>query len=132
MMPTPSTPGDIRISITNEGASSFSLTPLWFGFHDGGFDVFDVGAAASASLESLAEDGMTAGLEGDFEALGALGDRQGEANSTMALGAVLHGSAPPDEARKHYERALAIYREIGDRKGVAYACGNLGIITRIE
>ena len=30
------------------------LTPVWFGIHDGSFDLFDVGTAATAGLESLA------------------------------------------------------------------------------
>ena len=32
-------------------------TPFWVGFHNGGFDVFDLGAEASTELERLAEDG---------------------------------------------------------------------------
>jgi len=31
------------------------LTPVWVGFHDGGFDLYDNGAAVSAELERLAE-----------------------------------------------------------------------------
>jgi hypothetical protein len=69
--------GDIQVSITNEGNSDFFLTPLWFGFHDGTFDLFDPGAAASASLENLAEDGIVSGLQADFTAApGIPGDVQ--------------------------------------------------------
>jgi MYXO-CTERM domain-containing protein len=32
-------------------------TPFWVGFHNGGFDVFDAGAAASMEVERFAEDG---------------------------------------------------------------------------
>lgn len=46
--------------------TGFFLTPLWFGLHDGGFDLFDAGSPASSSLEDLAEDGITAGIEADF------------------------------------------------------------------
>ncbi len=35
---------DIRISITNQGNSDFFLTPLWFGLHDGNFDLFSPGS----------------------------------------------------------------------------------------
>ena len=42
----------------------FSLTPVYFGFHDGGFDAFDVGAAASPELADLAEIGVFGGLAG--------------------------------------------------------------------
>lgn len=46
-------------------------TPFWVGFHDGTFDTFDSGSAASAAMESLAEDGNTAPLSADFALSGA-------------------------------------------------------------
>lgn len=74
---TPTTSADFKITVTNEGNSSFTLTPLWFGFHDGSFDTFDAGSAASASLEALAEDGILNGLVDDFDAAGLAGVGQG-------------------------------------------------------
>ena len=56
----------LEISITNEGNSDFFVTPLWFGLHDGTHDIFNAGEAASAALQSLAEEGNVAGLQGDF------------------------------------------------------------------
>lgn len=49
---------DLRITVrnTSEIGGTFT-TPFYFGFHDGAFDLFDVGATASPGLESLAEDG---------------------------------------------------------------------------
>ena len=44
---TPSTPTDIQVTVTNEGNSDFTLTPLWFGFQNGGFDLFDPNSAPS-------------------------------------------------------------------------------------
>ncbi len=38
------------------------LTPVWIGFHDGTFDLYDRDAPASAELERLAEDGNTGPL----------------------------------------------------------------------
>ncbi len=67
--------GLVTISINNPGSASFSLTPLWYGFHDGGFDVFNPGQAASASLEALAEDGIVGGLQSDFSATAPLGQQ---------------------------------------------------------
>ena len=62
----------VRVTIRNLApAGGTFLTPVWVGFHDGTFDIYDSGAAASSSLESLAEDGMTSGLAGDFAASGA-------------------------------------------------------------
>lgn len=70
--------GDIKIDVTNEGNSDFFLTPVWFGFHNGAFDLFNPGEAVSSSLEALAEDGITSGLTADFTAApGVPGDIQG-------------------------------------------------------
>lgn len=41
-------------------------TPVWLGVHDGTFDLFTSGEAASAGLERLAEDGNTAPLSAVF------------------------------------------------------------------
>lgn len=72
--------GDVKLTFTNEGNSDFFLTPLWFGFHNGAFDLFDPGSMASTSLENLAEDGIVDGLQADFTAApGVPGDLQGVA-----------------------------------------------------
>ena len=47
------------------------LTPLLAAFHDGTFDTFDADAAASASLEALAEQGDPSGLIADAGFAGA-------------------------------------------------------------
>lgn len=36
--------------------------PIWLGFHDGSFDMFDIGVVADPDLEVLAEDGDTSAL----------------------------------------------------------------------
>ena len=62
----------VQISITNtQGESGLYLTPLFTAFHDGSFDPFDTGAAASASVEALAEEGDPSGLVADATAAGA-------------------------------------------------------------
>jgi hypothetical protein len=49
---------DLRVTIKNtSGSGGTFLTPAWLGFHDGSFDLFNVGEAASPGLEQLAEDG---------------------------------------------------------------------------
>ena len=59
----------VQVTFENlQPADGFYLTPVFAGFHDGSFDVFDAGTAASASLEAVAEDGMFAGLQADFTA----------------------------------------------------------------
>lgn len=62
----------INVSVTNEGNSDFFLTPLWFGLHDGSFDTFNAGEAASASLQSIAEEGAVGGLQSDFSSVTGL------------------------------------------------------------
>jgi len=50
----------IRIDIENPApVGGFFFTPVFLGFHDGTFDVFDSGGFASAQLEALAEGGDT-------------------------------------------------------------------------
>lgn len=57
----------VRLTVKNKApADGIFLTPLWAGFHDGSFDVFDSGSAASMELERLAEDGSIGGLSDLF------------------------------------------------------------------
>ncbi|YAF97167.1 MAG: spondin domain-containing protein [Nodularia sp. CChRGM 3473] len=65
------------------------VTPLWVGFHDGTFDIFNVGEVASESLERLAEDGATAPIASDFLASGA-----GVVEGTI-LGPGISPTSPP-------------------------------------
>ncbi|MEM0923859.1 MAG: spondin domain-containing protein [Pseudomonadota bacterium] len=49
---------ELRVTVTNtSNAGGTFLTPFYFGFHNGDFDLFEAGEAASAGLEVLAEDG---------------------------------------------------------------------------
>ncbi len=74
---SPSSPTDIQVTITNEGNSDFTLTPLWFAFQNGGFDLFDTGAAPSPGLELVAEDGGVGLLSTEFDAAGQPGSLDG-------------------------------------------------------
>ncbi len=58
-------------------------TPVWVGFHDGAFDLYDPGTLASSlpiagsqAIESIAEDGNAGPLSADFATLG-FGQTQG-------------------------------------------------------
>jgi hypothetical protein len=44
------------------------LTPVWIGFHDGTFDLYNGGEAVTPEFERLAEDGNTVPLSGLFTA----------------------------------------------------------------
>lgn len=63
---------DVVVTVTNVAPTNGSfLTPLWFGFHDGSFDMFDVGASASMGIERIAEDGAAGMLGAEFMSSGA-------------------------------------------------------------
>ncbi len=62
-------PFTIRVTIENLApARGNLLTPVWIGFHDGTFDLFNQGEVISPALERLAEDGNTAPLSAMFAA----------------------------------------------------------------
>lgn len=49
---------EIRVSVRNTSdTGGTALTPFFAGFHDNSFDIYNLGEAASAGLEALAEDG---------------------------------------------------------------------------
>ena len=83
---------DLRVTIRNTApAGGVALTPLWFGFHDGSFDLFEPGTPASAGLEQLAEDGDSQGLAAELRQADAdgqgfvIGQPRGAAASTPIL-----------------------------------------------
>jgi len=58
---------EVQVKIENlspEGGLYF--TPVWVGFHDGSFDLYDQGAAASVGVERFAEDGDFGALINEF------------------------------------------------------------------
>lgn len=62
----------VTVTIENLAPANGTFqTPFWVGFHDGSFDIFSPGSAASTELERLAEDGDTAPLSAAFTASGA-------------------------------------------------------------
>ena len=66
------------VEVTNGTNTDFFATPVWFGLHDGTFDLFDQGSAASNALEVIAELGDASALIADFEAApGSPGDING-------------------------------------------------------
>ena len=57
----------LRVTLTNiSPTGGVGTSPLWVGFHDGSFDVFSPGAAASIGLERTAEDGNNSAITGLF------------------------------------------------------------------
>ncbi len=64
----------VQVTVTNDApVGGTYLTPVWVGFHDGTFNAFTAGQAASAGIESLAEDGMVGTLSASFAGSGVDG-----------------------------------------------------------
>jgi hypothetical protein len=85
----------VRVTIQNLApVNGTFLTPLWVGFHDGTFDLYDQGVSAALfpGLESLAEDGDTAPLSNRFTL-----ENKGQAQGTI-FGPVIPPIAPGQTA----------------------------------
>ncbi len=64
----------VRVEVENlQSNDGFFFTPVWAGFHDGSFDLFNVNSTASAGLELLAEEGDFSVLSGEFAGSGTDG-----------------------------------------------------------
>jgi hypothetical protein len=61
------------------------LTPVWFGIHDGSFDLFDIVEPASEALEHIAED----------DPLDAINQTFADAEGTVTQGDVFGADIPP-------------------------------------
>ena len=58
LLAVPANASTLRITISNDASSAgFALTPVYAAFHNGDFDSYNVGEAASPGLEQLAEVG---------------------------------------------------------------------------
>lgn len=64
----------LEITFTNTGGvGGPTLTPVFTAVHDGSFDAFDAGSAASAAVETIAEEGDPSGLIADLGSNGTSG-----------------------------------------------------------
>lgn len=64
---------EVQVKIENlSPEGGLYLTPLWVGFHDGTFDIYNRGEAASMGLERFAEDGDFAALREAFAGTGGI------------------------------------------------------------
>jgi hypothetical protein len=60
---------DVKVTLTQLAPTGgVGIAPLWVGFHNGSFDSFDAGYAASLGIERAAEDGSAAQLSAIFAA----------------------------------------------------------------
>lgn len=67
LLAAPAAATQLSVTITNTSpGGGVGLSPLWVGFHDGSFDLFNVGGTASSALTRVAEDGDTGGFPGFF------------------------------------------------------------------
>jgi hypothetical protein len=77
----------VRVKITNLAPENGTfLTPFWVGFHDGTFDLYNLGEPSSEELERIAEDGDTGPLTTTFGMSPA-----GSAQGTIGSGPIAPG-----------------------------------------
>lgn len=89
-MASTATAATLKVTIENIAPQNgLVVTPLWVGFHDGSFDIFNLDEPASSSLERLAEDGDTAPIANEFLTNGA-----GIVEGTL-LGPGISPTSPP-------------------------------------
>lgn len=70
--PAPAAAEQVTVTIENLSSDGgLFFTPVWVGFHNGGFDVYDRGAPASPGLEAIAEDGVVDPIRAEFASSGA-------------------------------------------------------------
>ena len=63
----------VKVTVTNNSpADGVGLAPFWAGFHNGSFDSYDGGVAATPALETLAEVGSPADISAVFGSGGTL------------------------------------------------------------
>lgn len=87
----------VKVTIENLApAQGTHLTPLWVGFHNGSFDIYDLGVVASMALERLAEDGNASALGMDLMMSG-----NGAAAGTFP-------AAPPIAPGERYSRVFTL------------------------
>jgi len=64
---------EVKVKIDNlSPTGGIYFTPVWVGFHDGGFDLYDRDAAVTEGVERFAEDGDFAALMAEFASSGGL------------------------------------------------------------
>ncbi len=81
---------DVRVTVENLApANGTFLTPVWVGFHNGGFDLYDRDLPATQPLERIAEDGVNAPMNALFTATGS-----GLVQGTVGGGPIAPGAAP--------------------------------------
>lgn len=89
---------DVTVQIQNlSPVNGTFLTPVWVGFHNGGFDLYDLGAPASLELERIAEDGNTGPLMDAFMLSGA-----GTVQGTIASDTGIPPLAPGETATMQF------------------------------
>ncbi|MDZ7637584.1 MAG: spondin domain-containing protein [Bryobacterales bacterium] len=70
--PASSAPIPVRVTVENLSPTNGTfLTPVWVSFHNGNFDIYNLGEAATPGLEAFAEDGATGVIASEFLASGA-------------------------------------------------------------
>lgn len=116
------------------------ITPVWVGFHNGMFDLYDMGVAATPGLEAIAEDGATAPLSMEF-----MGSGNGSTDATLGMMPIAPGTSvsmlfnldPMSLLNRYFSYASMIVPSndafIGNGNPMAFQVFNaMGVFTAVD
>ncbi|AOY79521.1 spondin domain-containing protein [Moorena producens JHB] len=110
-MASSATAATLKVTIESLAPENGTLfTPVWVGFHNGSFDIYDRDQAASPGLERIAEDGNAAVLSQEFFASGA-GSVDGVIpgpNGPVASGDITKATFTVDSTSRYFSYAAMI------------------------
>jgi len=98
----------VRVTIENLAPTDgVYLTPVWVGFHNGSFDSYNPGQAASSALERIAEDGNTGPISNLFASAGRV---QGTIGGLIAPGDTVDQvfRINPNDANRYFSYASMV------------------------
>lgn len=112
---------NLRVSVTNLAPDNGTLlTPLWIGFHDGNFDIYNGGESLNGfpGTESLVEDGVTSGISqrfidegvGQIEStiIGPLGANPGPIDSGETATFIINNVDPNSLSNRYFSYASMV------------------------
>jgi Spondin_N len=102
----------IRVTVENLAPQNgVFVTPLWVGFHDGGFDALNENQTASGAIERIAEDGDATFISNDFTASGF----------GLTQGVIRGGTIPPIAPAEKVSATFNLDGNLASSRYLSYA-----------
>ncbi len=102
----------VRVTVENLAPQNgIFVTPLWVGFHDGGFDTLNENEKASEAIERIAEDGDVTFISNDFTASGF----------GLTQGVLQGGTIPPIAPAEKVSATFNLDENLASSRYLSYA-----------